>query len=754
MRRWSFQPPRTVRGRLLALMAIVLTPLVAVGAYGVVDDHRDRRDAEVAASAELARSVAGRFEAFVQDVLRTEYAVAASFAHHGHTPAEIREELLLLAPELPAVADMSWLDPRAVVLASTEPALVGKSLYARDYFQEILAGADRSVSRLVASLADGRPVFVVARAFRGEGGKLAGVVTAAVDATKLGPLLPVRSGGGRTSIVDSAGVLVAIQPPPADLSWEVRERTRDHAWFREALRGADAVGTFRSPVTGELRVGALVPIERLGWAAHASRPLEEAMAPASRLAVLQGAAVLAVALAALGAGLLFARTVERPLHALEAHAARLGGGGAAPLPTAGPVEVTRVARALEQMAAALAERRADLEAANRRLAAGEARSRELAARAAQVASVAEARSAELEAVMKALPIGLVIVDVPGGAVRVNDSAREILGLARGEAAPPAPGLAALRAGLEVFAADGSLLSPGEEPPARALRGGAVRGEVLRIAAKGGARPPVWVAVSAAPIREGSGAIVGAVTTFEDITELRRLEEERETLMQTVSHDLRTPLHVIVGHAELLRRRADDEARRRAEAILSSAGRMTRLIGDLVDAARFEAGHVALHLEPVDLAEFLAAWRDRMAPALDVARVKLTFPEAVPVVLADAARLDQILANLVTNALKYSVAESEVRVDLQIAPEALRLSVADRGPGISADELPRLFQRYYRTKSSVRAEGLGLGLFITRRLVDAHGWRIEVASTMGAGSVFTVVVPVHAAAGSASRSTAA
>jgi signal transduction histidine kinase len=168
--------------------------------------------------------------------------------------------------------------------------------------------------------------------------------------------------------------------------------------------------------------------------------------------------------------------------------------------------------------------------------------------------------------------------------------------------------------------------------------------------------------------------------------------------------------------------------------------MTRLIGDLVDAASLEAGHVALHLEPLDLASFLFGWKERLAGALPMDRVRILAGADVPAILADPARLDQILANLASNALKYSLPGSEVRVELSATEDALRLSVADRGPGIPPDELPRLFRRYYRARAAGRAEGLGLGLFITRKLVEAHGWRIEATSEVGTGTVFTVVIP--------------
>ena len=181
--------------------------------------------------------------------------------------------------------------------------------------------------------------------------------------------------------------------------------------------------------------------------------------------------------------------------------------------------------------------------------------------------------------------------------------------------------------------------------------------------------------------------------------------------------------------------------------------MTRLIGDLVDAARLEAGHLALRLEPMDIALFLAGWKERMAGALATERVRLELGEHVPAVLADPVRVDQILVNLVSNALKYSLSNSEVQVTLETTPSALRLAVADRGPGIPQDELPRLFERYYRARSAAQAEGLGLGLYITRKLVEAHGWHIEVESQVGEGSVFTVVVPVGGARAATSSAAA-
>jgi PAS domain S-box-containing protein len=697
--------------------------------YAVVDDYRDQRDLELGANAELARAVAGAFDGFVRSVLRTEHAVGVSAVLHG--TAAMNEELARVKAEFPEIRYLSWVDPRGHVRSSTEPGLVGRSVFARDYFQHLLDGDPWHVGPLVRSLVDEAPVFVIARAVRGTRGELVGAVAAAVDADRLDSLLGARARRGRISIIDSAGTLVARQSP-GETSWAARRAAADHPRVRRALGGVEEVGIYRWPPSRDRRIGALVPIPSIGWVAQASRPLDEALAPVRRLAIWHAIVMLGVVASALAAALLLARRIAVPLRALERHAALLAGEGEARAPARGPSEVQRVALSLESMAARLAKRRADLEAANRRLSESEERFRLLAA-------AAEAHGTELEAVLGALPVGLAIVDVAGHVIRVNDLAREMLGASPEDVSR-----------FRVSLPDGRAVPERDQPLDRALRGETVRGEVLRVERPSGAAP-TWLAANAAPIRGPGGDLRGAVVALLDVTELHELQEERETLMQTVSHDLRTPLHAIVGHAEILRRRGDDEARRRAETILASAGRMTRLIGDLVDAARLEAGHLALLLEPVDLVAYLGGWKERMAGALEMERVRIRAPDAVPAVLADAGRLEQILVNLVSNALKYSLADSEVQIELVATAGALRLSVADRGPGIPPEELPRLFERYYRAKSASRTEGLGLGLFITRKLVDAHGWRIEVASEPGRGSVFTVVVPL---AGSSRRSFAA
>src|SRR5512138_2633292 len=166
--------------------------------------------------------------------------------------------------------------------------------------------------------------------------------------------------------------------------------------------------------------------------------------------------------------------------------------------------------------------------------------------------------------------------------------------------------------------------------------------------------------------------------------------------------------------------------------------MDRMLRDLSDAARSEVGGIQLEKRPVPLRPFVAELLDGAEGALEAQRVENAVPEATPPVLADPDRLDRILANLVGNALKYS--QHRVVVHAKSNGGDVHVTVADRGPGISGDDLPRIFDRYYRGQRH-EGEGLGLGLYIVRKLVEAHGGRIWAESSPGAGSTFTFTLPI-------------
>ena len=227
-----------------------------------------------------------------------------------------------------------------------------------------------------------------------------------------------------------------------------------------------------------------------------------------------------------------------------------------------------------------------------------------------------------------------------------------------------------------------------------------------------------------------------------------LEEERTRLadvMRTVSHDLRNPLAAVLGQAQLLARRLEQTGAREAEsarAIAVAAQRMNGLIQDLVDSMRVQARRLQLARQPVDLPGFTEGLRREQAALMDTARIHLEVPEGLPPVSADPNRLERVLVNLLSNALKYSPPGTPVTVSFQRRDGEVVTSVTDRGPGIPPEEIPNLFQRYYRGAAARdRDGGLGLGLYIARTLVEAHGGRIWVESEPGKGSTFSFSLPV-------------
>jgi PAS domain S-box-containing protein len=353
----------------------------------------------------------------------------------------------------------------------------------------------------------------------------------------------------------------------------------------------------------------------------------------------------------------------------------------------------------------------------------------------------ERRAAELDAIITAIPEGILIYDREGDIVRANPGAARLLRYTPEIMARPLAERVAL---LRVETAERRPVPLERLPNVRALRGEVVEGEVFVVTLPDGAT--IWVSTSAAPIRSAEGEIVGAVLVLRDITPLHEAQEEREDLLRAVSHDLRNPLSAVLGQAQLLDRRLEkaglEAERRSAQSIIVAAERMNTMIQDLVDAARAEAGQIRLDRKPVDLRESALALKERLSASLETERIDIEIPEDLPRVWADPARVDRILGNLWSNALKYSAPGTRVTVSARAENGWVITSVTDRGAGIRPEELPQLFQRYFRgALGRERGEGVGLGLYITRRLVEAHGGRIWVESQVGVGSTFSFSLPV-------------
>ncbi len=350
------------------------------------------------------------------------------------------------------------------------------------------------------------------------------------------------------------------------------------------------------------------------------------------------------------------------------------------------------------------------------------------------------QTAELAATMASMADGLLVFNQAGDIIRMNDTAASLLGAPPGEAATPFDERLRL---LQVEDLKGSTYPVEEMPSARALRGETTQGAIM---VWHHPQRTSWVFMSAAPIHMPDGRQNGAVATISDITALHDLQEQQFLLLHLISHDLRTPLSIIHGHVQLIEgqlgdREGDEALFESLQAIQRSVRRMKVMIEDLTEMARFEGGQVQLKRELLDLATYLPEFLRRAATFFDVQRVHLEVGAEVPAVLADYDRLERIIANLLSNAFKYSDPGTPVLLRACVQQGEVVVSITDQGRGIAPDEIPHLFQRFFRAKTTRKAEGIGLGLYITKQLVAAHGGHIRVESEPGMGSTFFFSLPV-------------
>jgi signal transduction histidine kinase len=257
-------------------------------------------------------------------------------------------------------------------------------------------------------------------------------------------------------------------------------------------------------------------------------------------------------------------------------------------------------------------------------------------------------------------------------------------------------------------------------------------------------PPLAIGVTYAPLIAPDGTLSNIILSVRDITHFRTAEEIKSTFISIVSHELRTPVALIKGYASTLRR--DDARWDRAiisdslAVIEEEADRLSRMIDDLLDASRLQAGGLSLNRSDVSLAQLAKRIAEKFGPQTKQHTIVVDFPEKFPVILADENRLEQVISNLVSNAIKYAP-EGEIRIQGQIRSDQLIICVQDQGPGIDPNDMPHIFDRFYRADAAVRkTKGAGLGLYLARAIVEAHGGRMWVDSPPDAGARICFSLP--------------
>ena len=256
----------------------------------------------------------------------------------------------------------------------------------------------------------------------------------------------------------------------------------------------------------------------------------------------------------------------------------------------------------------------------------------------------------------------------------------------------------------------------------------------------------WVAVSASPLRDASGSVTAMVHAFRDITAARELEQLKADFISTVSHELRTPLTSIKGATALLFEQVPADAGNAYELlqmVRNNSELLLRLINDLLDASKIEAGKLTIRRQPCDPARLLERAISGMTGYAEEYGVMITtdFARGLAPVVVDPDRVEQIMSNLLSNAVKYSHRGDSVTVRARSEGAYLRVDIVDTGVGIPASALPRLFEKFSQVERGERNRpGTGLGLVISKGLIEAHGGSISVSSTEGDGTTFTFTLP--------------
>ena len=405
-------------------------------------------------------------------------------------------------------------------------------------------------------------------------------------------------------------------------------------------------------------------------------------------------------LLAVAAAFVLQRLYLRPWRELEHLLTRIGRGEQPPtFLLGGTTQARRVGLALEQLLA---------------------RQRELDRQVSKDA-------AEVRAVLTALTDGLLVVDSSQHILICNPAFEQLYGQS---------GIATGTALLDIIR-DSDVI----EPIRAALN--QARAQVAEVSAPDRKKQ---LQLTAVPITQ-NGEASGVVAVFHDVSRLKQADEIRRDFVANVSHELRTPLSIFHGNLETLLEPGDldeDETRHIYEVMKRHSDRLNLLVNDLLSLAQLESKEANLQLAEIKLRDFLedvtGDWAKRLAGKN--LRLELEVPDNFPTVHADERRLEEVVHNLLDNAVKYSHQNGRIVLNAGAPDQEVVLSVCDEGIGIAANDLPRIFERFYRADRARSRElgGTGLGLSIVKHIAQLHGGRVEAESVVGQGTTIRVILP--------------
>lgn len=265
-------------------------------------------------------------------------------------------------------------------------------------------------------------------------------------------------------------------------------------------------------------------------------------------------------------------------------------------------------------------------------------------------------------------------------------------------------------------------------------------------ARSSGEPPLPVGITYTPLISPEGGLLNIISTIRDITRFRQAEEIKSTFVSIISHELKTPVALIKGYVSTLRREDaqwDTEIVQDSLAVIEEeSDRLAGMIENLLDATRLQSGGLSIKRSDVSLPELAQRLAKRMQIQTNRHQITIDFPEQFPIILADETRLEQVLSNLIGNAIKYAPG-GPITISGQVQRDSVMICVSDTGPGIAPEDIPHIFDRFYRAPEMARnTKGAGLGLYLARAIVEAHGGRIWVDTAPGQGVRFCFSLPAQ------------
>lgn len=340
-------------------------------------------------------------------------------------------------------------------------------------------------------------------------------------------------------------------------------------------------------------------------------------------------------------------------------------------------------------------------------------------------------------ILQVVDEGIVAQDEHGALVYANDAAARFLGFSSGQELIER-GAESILAAYELFDEHGQPMTRERMPTTLARETGKTH-EARIVWRKRGTTEERWSVVRASPLRGENGS-TGAVVVFREITDVVQAMRAREHLVAAVSHDLKNPLAVLSINAEVLRRRARESRDvSLANDISAAVAQMDEMVKNMLESAR--SGRMSLELQWVPASVLIAQSVERLAPLADAKKQSLIVTEVVDDrVTCAPSRVHQVFSNVIGNAIKYSPPGSRIEVSAARGDKSVRFIVTDEGHGIAKDELPHVFDRFYRGNGVGTASGTGLGLAIAKSVVEAHGGTIAIESNPGRGTTVVFSLP--------------